>query len=232
MTWQDAYRKSGLAFGVLPNSEFYGPQGHRGKDYINVRGTVVAAYEAGVVAKVQFSSYIGWCVVVRLSDGLYAGWAHLMNIAVKVGQTVGAGTTLANVAGSYDNPGTSWAGSHIHTTLGPSVDSIFQGTVYDPAPRIADNIEASTAGSGNRTPITEPKRKKPSMYLKFDTEGVGILVTEDGVTGLSGQEFNLFTRLINSDQSTVSPTTDPFLRTEFYIINECLARAKNGPINI
>lgn len=136
MSWQDFYLAAGGDFGILPNSRFYGPRGHRGKDYQHDAGTPIPAYEHGTIVNIEHSSFIGWCVVVRLDDGRFAGWAHVTNAPLGLGAEVQPGTTIGHVAGADDDPGSSWAGAHSHTTLGPSADSIFQGVVEDPVPRI------------------------------------------------------------------------------------------------
>jgi hypothetical protein len=62
------------------------------------------------------------------------------------------------------------------------------------------------------------------MNLVWDTNGTGYLVTEDGVLGLSSpQVYNLFYRVINSDQ-TKSPfvnakTPELFNKAEMDIMN-------------
>lgn len=133
MGWQDFYTTAGNDFGILPNSQFYGPQGHRGKDFAHSTGTPIPAYASGTVAMIETSGFLGRCVVVKLtSSGLFAGWAHTKNIVVRVGDSVAPGDTIAHVAGANDQPGSSWAGSHAHTTLGSSAESIFSGRVQDP----------------------------------------------------------------------------------------------------
>lgn len=146
MSWQDFYRAPGGDFGILPNSRFYGPQGHRGKDFIHDAGTEIPAYAPGSVVSIDHSGFIGNCVVVHLDEGRFAGWAHVTNIVVGVGTRVAPGDTIAHVAGANDDPGSSWAGAHSHTTLGGSQESIFSGPVQDPmqliAPAIAGHLFA------------------------------------------------------------------------------------------
>lgn len=139
--WQDFYRAGGNAFGVL--GPFYGPQGHRGRDFIHSAGTAVPAYRRGTVVKVEFSSAIGRCVVVEMKGDRFAGWAHLRDVRVRVGDTVDPGDTIGHVAGAGDDPGTSWAGAHSHTTLGRSAESIFSGAVEDPMRLIQPAIDGS-----------------------------------------------------------------------------------------
>ena len=147
--WQDFYRVGGNAFGILPNSQFYGPQGHRGRDFRHPAGTPIPVYASGRVAAVTGSPVLGRCVVVKLDEGRFAGWAHLRGIAVAEGAVVGPGDTIAHVAGRLDSPGSAWAGAHAHTTLGPSENSIFSGTVEDPMHLIGNVLAGvSLAGVG------------------------------------------------------------------------------------
>lgn len=72
-------------------------------------------------------------------------------------------------------------------------------------------IGSSTAGGGG-VPINNVKRSK-NMYLQWTTDGTGWLVLEPGWQGLpSMQIYNLFYRVIKSDQSSSHP--DTFLRAE------------------
>jgi hypothetical protein len=85
-------------------------------------------------------------------------------------------------------------------------------------------VAAPAGGAATPISITVPTRKKNRMNLVWDTSGTGYLVTEDGVIGLgSPQVYNLFYRLINSDQ-TKSPfrssgTPDTFNKAEMDIMN-------------
>lgn len=81
----------------------------------------------------------------------------------------------------------------------------------------------SAPAAGGSTPISTTNRKKKTMHLVWDTSGTGYLVTDDGVMGLgSPQIYNLFHRLINSDQSKSpfkgSGAPDTFNKAEMDII--------------
>lgn len=143
--WQDFYRTRGNAFGILPNSQFYGPQGHRGKDFVHGAGTPIPVYADGRVAAITGSPVLGRCVVVRLDEGRFAGWAHVRGIVVGEGDRVRAGDTIAHVAGAGDSPGSAWAGAHAHTTLGSDEGSIFSGRVEDPMRLIGPAISGAIA---------------------------------------------------------------------------------------
>lgn len=77
------------------------------------------------------------------------------------------------------------------------------------------------------TPIALGKGRK--MQLEWTTDGTGWLVTEQGWTGLPGmQVYNLFRRVINSNQGADRP--DTFLRAEVDMMNaqlRLLALANN-----
>lgn len=153
--WRAAYATMTLPFGA--KGPFYDPViGHRGADYRRAARQTIPAYEPGVVAAVQHTGGLGNCVTVRLRDGRYAGWAHLVNVAVREGEEVVPGTVLGYAAGYGDTDahGTLWDGAHIHTTLGANVGAgVGILPLYDPAPRITAAL-ASTAGGGT-TPIED-----------------------------------------------------------------------------
>ena len=66
------------------------------------------------------------------------------------------------------------------------------------------------------------------MWLKFDTTGVGWLVTEDGILGLTATEFSLFNRILGSNQAinAVTPSSDPLLPAQFATVKDVLARLR------
>jgi len=81
----------------------------------------------------------------------------------------------------------------------------------------------SATAAGGSTAIILNRKKRNKMNLVWDTSGTGYLVTEDGVMGLgSPQIYNLFYRLINSDQNKSpfrdSGTPDTFNKAEMDII--------------
>lgn len=77
---------------------------------------------------------------------------------------------------------------------------------------------AATAGSGTTPLASIDNDKEENMKLIWDTIGTGYLITQDGVIGLpSMQVYNLFWRVINSDQKSMRP--DTFLRAEMDIMN-------------
>lgn len=158
----ECYARVTNPFGTL--GRFYDSLGHRGTDYGRAARQTVVAYEAGTVGYVGSSTGLGRVLGVKLDAGGYAGWAHLYDIRVRVGDQVRPGTILALVAGTNDSPGTLWSGAHIHTTL--SSESSYAAALgirplADPAPRIARAVAASltptapATGGGTKTPIEE-----------------------------------------------------------------------------
>ena len=204
MSWQDSYAVAGDPFGA------FGPERtnpHRGTDFKGQwRGRGIPAYAHGVVALTGYSSVLGYYIVVRLDDGRYAGWAHTIRTSrLNVGTEVWAGTIIAQVAGSQDSPGSAWFGIHIHTTLGPDVDSIYTGTVYDPAPRIRAACNGSSPAGGGQTHLEddmltpEQDNMLRSVHAAIFTGG-----------GDAGDEA-IITRLVKLEQSAA--------RTEPRIVN-------------
>lgn len=79
-------------------------------------------------------------------------------------------------------------------------------------PIIPTNDGAGVAGGG-AVPINNTTLKGRTMYLEWDTGGTGWLVLEPAWIGLpSMQIYNLFKRVINSNQAAGQP--DTFLRIE------------------
>jgi len=160
MAWQDFYAHWGNAFGIT--GPFYGPQGHRGSDVTQVAaGTVIPAYRAGTVAKVQYSTFLGTEISVHAdADGKFDGYCHARDGAlVKVGDRVAAGTGLGYVAGFGDRHGSSWDAPHCHLTRSDDVEGVFSGPVFDPRPTVlaavaASQAPAAPASTGGTTPIT------------------------------------------------------------------------------
>lgn len=95
-------------------------------------------------------------------------------------------------------------------------------------------VGSSTAGGG--TPITPDAPpappKEPSMYLKYSTAGAGYLMTENGLTQLTSQEFGLLTRWLRDNPLSTDSSVDPFLPGEFDIIQaavrRCIPAAPSG----
>lgn len=155
MSVADCYARLTTPFAAL--GPFYDYLGHRGADFDRDARQTVLAYEAGVVEYIGMSGGLGRVLGIRLDGGGFAGWAHLYDIRVGIGERVERGTVLALVAGAGDRPGTLWAGSHIHTTLGyQSALNAALGVrpLADPAPRIRDAIAAPASGIPT-TPIQE-----------------------------------------------------------------------------
>lgn len=161
MSWQDFYAHWGNTFGIT--GPFYGPQGHRGSDVTSVSdGEIIPAYRAGVVVKVQYSSYLGTVVVVQAdADGFFDGYCHAREYTlVKVGDRVAPGRGLGYVAGFGDRHGSSWDAPHCHLTRSDHVEGVFSGTVLDPRPTVlaavAASLSSAPASAGPSTPITLP----------------------------------------------------------------------------
>lgn len=87
-------------------------------------------------------------------------------------------------------------------------------------------IPADSAPAANPAPIVSVFKEK-NMKLFWDTLGTGYLSTEDGISGLgSPQIYNLFARVINSDQKKNpfwnADRPETFLRAEIDIMNNHL----------
>ncbi|MER6346308.1 transglycosylase family protein [Streptomyces sp. NPDC001595] len=97
---------------------------HTGVDFPVPTGSSVKAVGAGRVVSAGWAGSFGYEVVIRHGDGRYTQYAHLSAIAVKAGQSVGAGQRIGR-AGSTGNS----SGPHLHFEVrtGPGF-----GTDVDP----------------------------------------------------------------------------------------------------
>jgi len=153
----DCYATLTTPFGVL--GEYYDALGHRGADYKRSEHQAIVAYDDMIVEYVGHSTGLGTVIGLRrLTIGGYAGYAHTIAPA-PVGRFIAKGSTLAQVAGPNDDPGTLWSGPHIHTTeswISAINAALGIRPLNDPAPAIARALgsSSSTAGGGT-TPIEE-----------------------------------------------------------------------------
>ncbi|WP_419817023.1 M23 family metallopeptidase [Glaciibacter flavus] len=173
MSWQDMYARVSVPFGEL--GPFYDALGHKGADYPRGEHEPVYAYSHGTVEVVGHSGGLGGVVAIEDSKG-YAAWAHLVSVAVSVGDDVEPGTVLGYAAGRRDDHGSLWDGSHSHTTRSAvSASDAAYGIrpLLDPAPIIAAFLIA-TAG-GDRSSITNTETRDPDMARRLN-----IRETKDG----------------------------------------------------
>ncbi|MFJ3230653.1 peptidoglycan DD-metalloendopeptidase family protein [Streptomyces sp. NPDC086787] len=82
---------------------------HTGVDFVVPTGTPVKAVGAGTVVSAGWGGAYGNQVVIKLSDGYYAQYAHLSQLSVSAGQSVTAGQQLG-LSGATGNV----TGPHLH----------------------------------------------------------------------------------------------------------------------
>jgi peptidoglycan hydrolase-like protein with peptidoglycan-binding domain len=95
-----------------PLGDRFGPRGsrfHAGIDFVADYGTPVAAAAFGRVAFAGRAPGQGKMVVLAHTSGVRTLYAHLSTIAVRLGQTVGAGTRLGTVGATGEA-----TGPHLH----------------------------------------------------------------------------------------------------------------------
>lgn len=193
---------------------------HRGHDIPWGAGTIIPAYRGGVVVGNQWSGELGWVLIVRYDDApaqyRFAGFCHqLRQSALGYGHWFSRGDDL----GVVGNTGTASQGAHCHTTIGPNLDSVFQGTVYDPLPFIQSSL-AAVAGGGS-TPIINTPKGNLDMYLLRTLDGTVNLVTTSGIEPIiSPAHLQLIQRMFNS-----YPNFDTFNDAERDIIMSYIYRA-------
>jgi len=106
---------------------------HEGIDVVAALGSPIVAPAAGRVIKAERESGYGLMVQIDHGNGLVTTYAHILRIAVSVGQRVTRGQLIATVG----NSGLS-TGPHLHYEIqlhGKSVDPL---TFVMPAGKITD----------------------------------------------------------------------------------------------
>lgn len=157
--------------------DVYGPQGHRGTDFVVGAGTPVPVIANGVVEHVLHSDALGNVVVVRhylpgAGNDVYSGYCHLVSSSVRVGQFVARGAIIAKSGAT----GTACYGAHLHLTMSHDDMGVEYGEVFDPlifigtfkttvATTVATKKTTARRGEGlstiaSRSGITLPKIKQ------------------------------------------------------------------------
>lgn len=97
---------------------------HTGVDFVVPTGTSLKAVGAGTVVSAGWGGAYGNQVVIKLSDGYYAQYAHLSQLSVSAGQTVTAGQQVG-LSGATGNV----TGPHLHFEIRTTPD---YGSDVDP----------------------------------------------------------------------------------------------------
>jgi murein DD-endopeptidase MepM/ murein hydrolase activator NlpD len=167
---------------------------HNGTDYSagGILGRTIHSIAAGSVSGVSYNAGgLGHNVTITHADGWRSVYGHMREAAVVgVGAQVSGGQHVGHVGSSGYS-----TGPHLHL-------EIFQpnGQRVDP--------ESILAGAPYATPGGPPTiiTKDGLMYLIWSTGGTGYLVTPNRVIGLrSMAHYNLFKRIINSNQAAAQP---------------------------
>jgi murein DD-endopeptidase MepM/ murein hydrolase activator NlpD len=139
----------GNRFGI--KGPFYGPQGHRGTDFVRGAGTPIPAIAHGVVTDLFWSSVLGHVTVVKHvekdGDVVYSGYCHQSAQTVRVGQTVKRGQIIGRVG----TTGSASSGNHLHMTMSRSRTGVTYGAVFDPIAYIAAHDRPAPAAPAKAT---------------------------------------------------------------------------------
>lgn len=136
-----------------------------------------------------------------------------------VGTEVGGGGSRVFMASTAvsESLGSFIGFSSVDAYVAAKPSEVYQGWSLDYAGAPCPGVGELSAAIASTTPKTRGKR----MYLEWDTQGTGYLVTEDGILALPNlQVYNLFRRVITSNQNADSP--DRFLRAEIDIMRSTL----------
>ncbi|MGP3949064.1 M23 family metallopeptidase [Streptomyces sp. 7N604] len=104
--------------------------GHTGQDFAVPTGTTVRAATGGTVVSAGWDNAFGYEVVIKHDDGEYTQYAHLSQIDVSPGATVGTGDRIA-LSGATGNV----TGPHLHFEVRTTPD---YGSAVDPLDWLRD----------------------------------------------------------------------------------------------
>lgn len=153
----------GTLFGVHDKDH---PTWHHGVDFKGWSAkTQIPSWTAGTVAFVakQESPTLGYLVIIRRADGLYAGFCHMYAPpTVKLGQHISVG----NAVGLLGNTGSESDGAHLHATLEPQLQ-IGTDHAIDPLPYIRAARDGF-ASEGGVTVITSGRTKVMQIINRSD----------------------------------------------------------------
>jgi len=153
------------------------PHPHRGVDFPQAAGADITAIADGLVALVEHSEQLGWCVVlkharttaerIRGRKPVFSGYAHMSaKPTLHLGELILRGEKLGDV-GVQGKNGSAATGSHLHLTMSHDVRGIFAGDAFDPL----KFIEARLRPEGVQTAAVpvQPARVKTHTVRKGET---------------------------------------------------------------
>jgi murein DD-endopeptidase MepM/ murein hydrolase activator NlpD len=111
-------------------SEWTGSR-HTGQDWSVPTGTTVKAAIGGTVVEADWNDSFGYQIVIKHASGSYQHYAHLSQIDVKTGESVGKGDAIAK-SGATGNA----TGPHLHFEVRKTVD---YGSDVNPITWLADH---------------------------------------------------------------------------------------------
>ena len=104
---------------------------HTGTDFVVPTGTTVKAIASGTVVTAGWGGSYGNQVVIKHADGKYSQYAHMSQLSVSAGQTVGEGQQIG-VSGATGNV----TGPHMHFEVRTGPD---YGSDIDPMAYLRDH---------------------------------------------------------------------------------------------
>jgi murein DD-endopeptidase MepM/ murein hydrolase activator NlpD len=120
------------------NSEPPRTQPHTGSDWPMPEGTPIPAISSGLCVYTGFNEGTGNCIVVRMSNGLYWAYLHMLEPA-SVAQ--GADVARGEIVGLVGDTGTASNGFHLHITMSDSPNAyVGGGNTFDPFAYIMANL--------------------------------------------------------------------------------------------
>ena len=193
--WQHPLPKTTITarFGATKNRK----SPHRGTDYASSnKNALLAAVSDAVVAKIDYSSCLGWYVVIKTDeDNVYFGYSHLYCNKhktsecdgkdhandtcmknLKVGDKVKAGQAV----GRQGNSGTCSRGHHLHLTAHKTPDPRY-AKVFDAEKFLNQKVSAWEKQKTEKKPAS-PKNKVTESTVTADKTPAKVVAPEKAST--------------------------------------------------
>lgn len=156
---------------VVNGRDLYGPQGHRGTDFVVAANTPVPAIANAVVEDVVRTTGLGNVVILRhylhgAGNDVYSFSCHLNVALVRKDQPVSKGAII----GRAGMTGTQATGPHLHLAMSHNNEGGISGEVFDPLAFISSH-----------TP-TQPASFSPKYTVAKRGEGLSVIASRSKIT--------------------------------------------------
>ena len=181
---------SGFGYRSPDATNGVGSTDHKGIDLAISEGTEVLSAERGVVTKAEYDGDLGMCVFVDHGNGLETRYAHLSEINVEVGQSVGRGQQIGRVGSTGAS-----TGAHLHFEV------LVDGAFTNPIPYLTETVLPEISFASKRLLVKADKEKltEEPVIAEFG----GIVLIQYGTEEETKNAYIRLTRLYSVEVDSV-----------------------------